>query len=115
MFKFPVIEIVDRYCIALLKYRKHGLNKDELEFYEKQVKTLDFSSIEPFIDRLYSVHEIMWEYEDEFKKNIICEKYSLEEIGRRAILIRDLNAQRNALKNKIAETLKDPIRDIKFI
>ena len=43
------------------------------------------------------------------------EKYSLAEIGRRAIMIHDLNALRNQLKNKIAEILDDNIKDIKFI
>lgn len=115
MFKFPVVEIVDRYCIAKLKFQKHGLNKEEVEFYEKQVELLDRPSIETLLDQLYSVHVVMWEYEDEFKKNIVCDKYSLAEIGKRAIIIRDLNALRNALKNKIAEALNDQIKDIKFI
>jgi hypothetical protein len=37
----------------------------------------------------------------------------MDEIGRRAIIIRDISKERYVWKNKIAEKLNDPIREKK--
>ena len=113
MFKFPVIEIVDRYCIAKLKFERTGSNSEELEFYLKQVNQLDLALIQGELDQLYAVHSRIWDLEDDFKKYRIETACSLEEIGRRALLIRDIMEQRYLLKNLIAEKLKDCIREHK--
>ena len=68
MYKFPVIELVDRYCIAKLKFAKLGDNKEELDFYTDQLKDLDLDLIKEDLDRLYNVHARVWELEDDFKK-----------------------------------------------
>ena len=34
MYKFPVIELVDRYCIAKLKFAKLGDNKEEATLFD---------------------------------------------------------------------------------
>ena len=65
------------------------------------------------MNQLIEVHRRIWDMEDDFKKCVVELKYPLEEIGRRAILIRDINIERYALKNKIAEKLNDPIREKK--
>lgn len=109
MFKFPVIELVDRYCIALLKFSKLGNNKEELDFYTEQIQLLDISSIKEELDKLYAVHERVWELEDDFKKYRVEKLYSLEEVGRRALHVRDIMEERYHLKNKIAEKLNDPV------
>lgn len=113
MFKFPVIELVDRYCIAKLKFNKLGNNKAELDFYRKQVKNLDLKKIENQLQSLYEVHEKVWELEDDFKKHKVDTLYDLEEIGRRALTIRNIMEERYILKNKIAELLNDSIRETK--
>ena len=67
MYKFPVIELVDRYCIAKLKFDKIGNNKEELDFYADQIKDIDVPAIRTELDRLYEVHKMVWEIEDDFK------------------------------------------------
>jgi len=113
MFKFSIVELVDLYCIAKLKYQKLGQNKDELDFYQNQVDQIDLLAIKKEMEELYSIHSSLWDYENEFKRCIVDVKYSLEEIGRRSIIIRDMNLYRNKIKNEIADILNDPIKDIK--
>ena len=50
--------------------------------------------------------------ENDFKQAKI-DSVPLEEIGRRALHIRDLGYQRVELKNTLAELLGDPVREIK--
>ena len=113
MYKFPVIELVDRFCIAKLKFAKLGDNKEELDFYTDQLKDLDLDLIKEDLDRLYNVHARIWELEDDFKKYTVEHKYSLEEVGRRAIHVRNILNERYVLKNRMAELLNDPVRETK--
>jgi hypothetical protein len=42
--KFPIIEIVDRYAISVVKYEKtNGANQEELDFYLEQMKEADIN------------------------------------------------------------------------
>jgi hypothetical protein len=112
-FKFPIIELVDRYTIARVKYRKtNGANQAELDFYTEQIIALGVDKIYKPLEELERIHEIIWGMEDDFKKCRI-DGVELAEIGRRAIAIRDLNNHRVAFKNSIAELLNDPVREIK--
>lgn len=113
MFKFALIELIDRFCIAKIKFELLGSNKEELDFYSEQLKLLDISKIETELNELEMVHRKIWDMEDEFKKGVVDYKYPLEEIGRRAILIRNLGEERYKLKNKIADLLNDPIKERK--
>ena len=107
MYKFPVIELVDRYCIAKLKFNNIGNNKEELDFYTEQLHDIDFELIQEELDKLYDVHARVWELEDDFKK------YDLAEVGRRALACRDIMEERYVLKNVIADKLKDPVKERK--
>lgn len=113
MYKFPVIELVDRYCIAKLKFAKLGTNKEELDFYTDQLKNIDFELIKEELDRLYDVHARVWELEDDFKKYRVEKMYDLAEVGRRALATRDILEERYTLKNIMAEKLNDPVREFK--
>lgn len=113
MFQLALIELVDRYSIAKLKYQKLQNNIDEVTFYEEQINKFNLEDIQEDLNQLIEVHRRIWDMEDDFKKCVVELKYPLEEIGRRAILIRDINIERYALKNKIAEKLNDPIREKK--
>jgi hypothetical protein len=113
MYKFPVIELVDRYCIAKLKFAKLGNNKEELDFYTDQLHNINFDLIKEELDKLYKVHEEVWDLEDDFKKFTVEHKYDLSEVGRRALRVRDIMHQRYDLKNLMAEKLNDPVREVK--
>jgi hypothetical protein len=113
MFKFPVIELVDRWCIAKLKYSKLGNNKEELDFYTDQLHDIDFELIQKELDRLYEVHAQVWEVKDDFKKKRVDDQFDLAEIGRRALYVRDIMEERYVLKNIIADKLNDPVKERK--
>jgi hypothetical protein len=113
MYKFPVIELVDRWCIAKLKYSKLGNNKEELDFYTEQLHDIDCELIQKELDRLYEVHAQVWEVEDDFKKKRVDDQFDLAEIGRRALYVRDIMEERYVLKNIIADKLNDPVKERK--
>jgi hypothetical protein len=110
--KFPIIELVDRYVIALLKFHKTQENREELDFYIDQLCSYDLKKIQTDLDQLYQVHSTIWSLESQLKSGREGE-LSLEEIGQRAITIRDWNRKRIALKNSIADALGCDIREIK--
>jgi hypothetical protein len=111
--KFPVIELVDRYAIAVVKHEKtQGANQEELEFYLEQINEIDINLSDPKLLELIEHHRYVWSLEDDFKKaKIDC--LPLEEIGRRALYIRDIGYRRVDLKNDFAKILGDPVREIK--
>ena len=112
-FEFPVIELVDRYTIARVKYEKTaGANAAELAFYTKQIAKLDQNLIKDELEQLESIHRQIWNLEDDFKKCRV-DVVDLAEIGRRALEIRDINNHRVQYKNIMAEKLGDTVREIK--
>ena len=111
--KFPVIEIVDRYAIAVVKHEKtNGSNQEELEFYLDQINEIKINLSNPKLLELIEHHRYVWSLEDDFKKAKI-DNLPLEEIGRRALYIRDIGYRRVELKNDFAKILGDPVREIK--
>jgi hypothetical protein len=112
-FEFPVIELVDRYTIARVKYEKtDGANATELLFYHQQIAQLPMDRITTELAELENIHRQIWAMEDDFKKCRI-DGADLSEIGRRALAIRDLNNHRVQYKNAMAEKLNNPVREIK--
>lgn len=110
---FPIIELVDRYAVAVVKHKKtNGANKVELEFYEGQMKVINLNPYHQLVQQLIEHHEYVWSLEDDFKKGRIDDK-PLAEIGRIAMMVRDQGYVRTGLKNKIAELLDDPVREVK--
>lgn len=112
--QFPVIEIVDRYAIAVVKHEKtNGANGPEVEFYLDQLRAININPLNNKILELIEHHAYVWSLEDDFKKAKI-DQLPLEEIGRRALHIRDIGYKRVALKNSIAEVLNiDSVRELK--
>jgi hypothetical protein len=109
---FPIIELVDRLAIAEVKFTRTHANQEELNWYMNEAIRIDFSSIIEEYDQLKTIHNEIWDLESELKTGRESE-LSLEEIGRRAIAIRDHNNKRVALKNLIAEKLGCAVREIK--
>jgi hypothetical protein len=109
---FPAIELFDRYAIACVKWQRTQANQEELNFYQQQIELFDITIIAPHIDRLIEIHNSIWELEAELKTGVEY-KLHLEEIGRRAIKIRDYNNKRINIKNQIAEKLGSAIFEIK--
>lgn len=111
--KFPVIEIVDRYAVAVVKHTNtNGANAEELEFYYNQMRNINLNTGHQLVKELIAHHAYVWSLEDDFKKGRIDSK-PLEEIGRIAMLVRDQGYERTRIKNALAELVGDPIKDIK--
>lgn len=111
--QFPVIEIVDRYAVAVVKHTNtNGANNEELEFYYEQMRRININTGHQLVRDLIAHHAYVWTLEDDFKKGRIDNK-PLEEIGRIAILVRDQGYERTRIKNELAELVGDPIREIK--
>ena len=110
--RFPIIELIDRLAIADVKFKRTGANKEELTWYMNQATQLDLKSVEDLYMNLVAIHNQIWELEAQLKTGREAE-LPLEEIGRRAIAIRDHNNKRVAIKNSIAERLECSVREIK--
>lgn len=110
--KFPVIELFDRLAIAEIKWQRTQANQEELEWYQQQIQEFNVDLVSQDLEKLKEIHNSIWELEKELKTGRDHE-LSLEEIGRKAIKIRDFNNKRIQLKNCIAEKLNCPVREIK--
>ena len=112
-FQFPIIELVDRYTIARVKYDKtNGANQAELDFYQIEIDKLNLDAIKDHLVELENIHRQIWALEDDFKKCRLS-NVDLAEIGRRALEIRDINNFRVQYKNSIAAICHDAVREIK--
>jgi hypothetical protein len=109
---FPIIELVDRLAIAEVKFQRTGANQEELQWYQDQALHINIGEIVNEYEDLKRIHNEIWTLEAELKTGREAE-LALEEIGRRAIAIRDHNNKRVALKNLMAEKLNCPVREIK--
>jgi hypothetical protein len=101
---FPITELIDRYLIAQIKHEKTGQNIIELDFYKTQIGNIDLNSVTLLMDELKSIHLAIWGLEKELKTGTE-QDLPLDEIGRRAIAIRNQNHKRIKTKNKIAKIL----------
>jgi hypothetical protein len=114
----PVLEMIDRLCIARVKYRRtNGANEIERAWYETRyadlLRTVAIpAELEYNVSAMTAIHEAIWELEWELKSGVE-QQLSLEEIGRRAIRIRDYNNKRISFKNSIAALTGHPVREIK--
>ena len=113
MIKFPILELIDRLCIARLKWEKTQLNAEELEWYEREWRNLPESDeLEPLVKQLSEIHREIWNLEWQLKTGVE-HQLSLEEIGRRAIKIRDWNNRRLQIKNEASALTNCPVREVK--
>ena len=110
----PVLELIDRLCIARVKHaRTQGANQVELDWYEAKLRELPQSAeLDDAIQAMTDIHHAIWDLEWQLKSGVE-QMLSLQEIGRRAIAIRDFNNKRIALKNSVADILNHPVREIK--
>jgi len=109
---FPVVELLDRLSIAELKFEKTQANQAELDFYRAQVTNLDLSKVRLQMLELGLIHRTIWDLEYLIKSGQE-QQLSLDEIGVRALAIRDFNRMRVKLKNTMAEILGDSVQEIK--
>lgn len=109
---FPVIELFDRLAVAEIKWERTQENHEELEWYTNQANGFDRAIISDLYDQLKQIHNKIWELESAIRQGNE-EKLGLEEVGRRALLIRDWNNKRVQIKNQMASLLSCPVKEIK--
>ena len=116
----PELELIDRLCIARIKFeRTSGANQDELDWYEDRYSELiatltaeQRATLDHNIQEITVIHNRIWDLEWQLKSGVE-HLLELDEIGRRAIAIRDWNNKRITYKNSIAELFGLKLREIK--
>jgi hypothetical protein len=114
--KMPIGEICDRYSIAVLKKeRANAENEKEISDLLFEIKEYENSNpkIKHYIKLLIDVNGKIWDLESDIRKGKEGE-LGLEEVGRRAIAIRELNKIRVGYKNEIVDLFNEGYKDIKM-
>jgi len=115
----PIPEIADRYTIALLKIERLRADEIDMDDMRKQIDyyrdglNLKDPELAQLVENLYDINGEMWKAEHAIRKGQ-DENLGLEEIGRRALHIRDLNRSRMKIKNDIIELTGDGFKDCKM-
>ena len=114
--RMPLSEIIDRYTITKLKSERTNEDvSEELRTYKREIESPDYveksSQIESFIDRLYEINGELWNTEGDIRKGV---DMPLEEIGRLALKVRDLNCKRNEIKAEVVDTFSEGFKEIKI-
>lgn len=108
----PISEIADRYSIAILKKERAQANNDiEIEELGKEISL--YEGIENFIEKLIEINGKIWDLESDIRKGKE-EELGLEEVGRRAIKIREFNKIRIGYKNEMVKKYGEGFEDIKM-
>jgi len=111
MIRMSISEIVDRYTIALLKFEKLGEDMEaELKLYRDEMRS--YPDIEHYQVKLFEINSRIWELEASLRAGKEDELL-LAVVGSTAILIRDTNRERVAVKNEMVEHYKEGFKDVK--
>lgn len=109
--KISIGDIIDRFSICMLKSKRLQLDlSDEMD----QLKSVmeKYQDIEEFVEKLYIINGQIWDLESDIRKG--NEKIlGLEEIGRRALKIRDYNKIRVEIKNNINSKYQEGFIEVK--
>lgn len=115
----PIPEVADRYTIALLKLQRLDKTQIDPESMQQQVEYykvgLDLNDpvLSELVEQLYEINGMIWDVEAEIRNGQENEM-ELAEIGRRAIVIRNLNRKRLSIKNKIVGRTGEGFIDCKM-
>ena len=110
--KMPMSEILDRYTITKLKSERTPEDvSEELCAYRTEIDNYSDVKINNFIKRLYDINGKLWNTEGDIRNGTAL---PLEEIGRLALKVRDLNCERNGVKAEIVEEFSEGFKEIKI-
>jgi hypothetical protein len=115
MIPYPLPELLDRMSICKLKMERIGEPQcfEEFQFLEKGIKEYNFTESDYYFKLLYETNAKIWDMESDIRKGM-DDKLGLEEIGRRAIKIRETNKIRVSIKNELSKKSKSGFEDIKI-
>lgn len=109
----PICELCDRLTIAQLKYER--LTSDEIDkegllrqisYYQGGISPPP-AGLTELVQQLKTINGSIWDAEYLIRKGL-DESLGLEEIGRRALQIRNLNRERISIKNAITALVQQP-------
>lgn len=109
----PICELCDRYTIAQLKLErlpdseidKDGLRR-QLAYYEKGIDR-SLPGMPDLLCNLLEINSYIWDAEAAIRQGLDT-NLGLDEIGNRALRIRDLNRMRITIKNQITQLAGQP-------
>lgn len=99
--KYPTPDLYDRYTIELLKRDRAGANNQSHLIALNDAIT-ERGRHEDLVEKLYLINGQIWDLESAIRQGKEGE-LGLEEVGRRALQIRDLNGIRIVIKNEVAK------------
>lgn len=119
----PIADIFDRFVIISLKKDKLGNGeifdrqlseyKQALEAAYKQLNSGQIILADKYLDQLKDINRTIWDLEFEIRSGKE-DCLGLEEIGRRALLIRNHNGRRALVKNEICTLFEqNQYKDVK--
>ena len=116
--EMPLADVIDRLVIVKLKMEriKTEDKKEEYNYYKNALKDYEDKGIkikQGWIDQLYNANAKIWDLEYDIRKGKEGE-LGLEEVGRRAIKIREINKIRISIKNEIVDALGIGFKDVKM-
>lgn len=112
--KLSIGDVIDRWTIAYLKNTRGQINTyGECEEYRLYSENYNQDMIVSSFQNLLLINGKIWNLESDIRKGKEGE-LGLEEVGRRALQIRDLNRERIDLKNKLNEFFKEGFQEIKI-
>lgn len=116
--KMPLSEVIDRMSIIKLKIERIGEPHLRSEFgaYEEAIEDYKKTGVDvkdEWLEELHLINGKIWDLESDIRKGKEGE-LGLEEVGRRAIMIRELNKKRITLKNEIADLTGIGFKDVKM-
>jgi hypothetical protein len=114
----PIPEVADRFTIAKLKLERAATDEADRAELQRQVdyysEGIDWHNmpLACLVGELYEANARLWDTEGGLRAGLDSE-LGLEEIGKLAIQVRDLNIERAEVKNEIIELTGDGFVDNK--
>jgi hypothetical protein len=123
--KMPISEIIDRYTISKLKSERTSEDvSHEVNSYSEEISQYNAEEVTPYVEKMYEINGTLWDYETRMRKLmdsrngtgpvVDANDLPLAEIGKLALLVRDLNGTRNGVKSEIVEKFSEGFKDIKI-
>lgn len=102
MIYMSLADVVDRFTISCLKMERIDFNSfvEEVCLLWEEISN-HTPLINPYIKALFKINSYMWDLESSIRRGQ-DHQLGLQEIGRRALLIRNTNRVRVSIKNKLS-------------
>lgn len=103
--KYPLADLIDRFSILRLKKQRLPQDEDielEYEIFLNAINEYGNNKSSEWIEDMTAINGRIWDLESDIRKGKE-KQLGLAEVGRRALAIRDINAERIAYKNTISK------------